>query len=102
MPATLRFVLSAYAKLLIFDSPTSPSARRHVNLCAPIPPPPHTRTHQQQAAVACGVYHVFCPSATFTHACDALRREGARLQPSATDECVFVVVPTEGNQVAMR
>ncbi len=29
-----RFVLSAYAKLLIFETPTSPSARRHVNLCA--------------------------------------------------------------------
>ncbi len=28
----VRFVLSAYGKLLIFETPTSPSVRRHVNL----------------------------------------------------------------------
>ena len=28
----VRFVLSAYGKLLIFEAPTSPSVRRHVNL----------------------------------------------------------------------
>jgi hypothetical protein len=83
-----RLVLSAYGKLLIFETPTAPSVRRTVTLYAP---PPLQALNPNPFCVESSCF------------CDHVSRAGALLQTSTEAAPLeFALVPTEGTTVFMR